>query len=221
MTILSEKEYFELRLNAEVLARDIHGDKVLRLNDGNILKLFRVKRILSSAVFYPYSARFVNNSRKLHKLNIVTIKVIKIFKIPGIKRTAVIYEPLIGDTFIDLTSNPDISIQALFEKLSKFISKLHEKGIYFRSLHLGNIIYLTNGNLGLIDISDMRIQTKPLSNRKRLRNFIHLLHHDNDFSNLHDYQKINFIDSYLQASGISNDHLKERLHRLLEKNDTL
>lgn len=47
---------------------------------------------------------------------------------------------------------------------------LHRKGIYFRSLHLGNVILTPNGEFGLIDFSDMRIYPWPLPKFMRVRN---------------------------------------------------
>ena len=40
---------------ARILEADSFGPKVYLLQDGNILKLFRRKRIFSSAMFRPYS----------------------------------------------------------------------------------------------------------------------------------------------------------------------
>ncbi|MCL2021218.1 MAG: hypothetical protein FWG81_03745 [Betaproteobacteria bacterium] len=45
---------------------------------------------------------------------------------------------------------------------TEFIIRLHSLGIYFRSLHLGNIILTTDGKLGLIDFSDLYIYHRPL-----------------------------------------------------------
>jgi len=53
------------------------------------------------------------------------------------------------------------------EKIWAFVSlgrdeiDLHEKGIYFRSMHLANVILTPDGTLGLIDISDMKTFHRP------------------------------------------------------------
>ena len=49
---LSAAELERLCTGAEVLEQDAHGLKVLRLPDGDMLKLFRVKRRWSSARLY-------------------------------------------------------------------------------------------------------------------------------------------------------------------------
>jgi len=47
------------------------------------------------------------------------------------------------------------------------------RGIYFRSLHLGNIVLTPEGSLGLIDIADLSFQRRPLSKAKARRNLAH------------------------------------------------
>ena len=61
MKTLNKEQYQALREDAEVLAADDHGDKVLKLNNGQIMKLFRRKRLFSSALIYPYGKRFADN----------------------------------------------------------------------------------------------------------------------------------------------------------------
>lgn len=53
MRVIDYPSYLQLRDNAEVLEADGHGDKVLRLRDGSFLKLFRRKRLISSAALFP------------------------------------------------------------------------------------------------------------------------------------------------------------------------
>tara|TARA_R110001592_G_scaffold363352_2_gene684792 strand:- start:58669 stop:58977 length:309 start_codon:yes stop_codon:yes gene_type:complete len=72
-------------------------------------------------------------------------------------------------------------------KLGKFIRDLHEKGIYFRSLHLGNIVLTPENQFGLIDISDMKFYRKPLSKNRRLRNFKHCSRYLEDNEKMSNY----------------------------------
>ncbi|MDP0983907.1 hypothetical protein, partial [Klebsiella variicola] len=58
---------------ARILEKDSYGPKVYLLTDGNILKLFRRKRLLSSALFRPYSKRFIDNAVELQKRGIPTL----------------------------------------------------------------------------------------------------------------------------------------------------
>jgi hypothetical protein len=51
----------------------------------------------------------------------------------------------------------------LLDSLARFIRHLHRQGVYFRSLHLGNILQLPGGNYGLIDILDLQHKRRPLN----------------------------------------------------------
>jgi hypothetical protein len=48
--------------NAHVIEEDGLGPKVLRLEDGSFLKVFRARRWYTSGSFNPYSERFANNA---------------------------------------------------------------------------------------------------------------------------------------------------------------
>lgn len=50
---LSYEAYLALGKNAQVIERDLHGDKVLFLKNGRYLKLLRRKRLLSSQLGAP------------------------------------------------------------------------------------------------------------------------------------------------------------------------
>ena len=46
------------------------------LQDGTLLKLFRRKRLITSAAIWPYAQRFADNAKKLEKLGIPCPKII-------------------------------------------------------------------------------------------------------------------------------------------------
>lgn len=219
MKKLSNEEYLTLRKGAEVIEADSNGDKVLLLTDGTYLKLFRVKRLITSARLAPYSTRFVENAKKLARLNIPTVSVIEMFKIPSINRSAVHYNPLPGVTLRNLGSNLN---KTLAEKLGKFIRRLHEKGIYFRSLHLGNIVLTPENQLGLIDIADMKIYRHALPDQLRVRNFHHLCRYKADnriissqidyFEKAVDYKVFNksIRPLFLEKETVENKHNQQK-----------
>ena len=171
MKKLSKEGYLTLREGAKVIEADAHGEKVLLLTDGTYLKLFRVKRLITSARFSPYSKRFAKNAKKLVKLGILTVNVNQLYRIPSIRRTAVHYYPLTGTALRKIPDGIDL---VLADKLGKFIRELHDKGIYFRYLHSGNIVLTPENKLGLIDISDMKFYGKILPAKLRIRNFMHM-----------------------------------------------
>ncbi|MDR2260995.1 MAG: phosphotransferase [Azoarcus sp.] len=162
---------------AQVIEADAHGDKVLLLPDGNYLKLFRRKRLLSSALWSPYAQRFADNCRVLAAHHIPCPEVIALYRIASIARDAVHYRPLPGQTLRRLLRQGIDEAEAahLRRQLGGFVARLHAIGIYFRSLHLGNIVRTPQGMLGLIDLADIRVHRRGLGRFRRQRNLKHLL----------------------------------------------
>lgn len=156
--------------NANILEQDGFGVKVAQLADGNMLKLFRVKRRVSSARFFSYARSFCRNAKRLAALSIPTVQVTQLFHCENALRTAVLYVPLQGATLMQLLKKGDLT-ETHVQALGQFIAHLHDAGIYFRGLHLGNIVLTPDGQLGLIDISEMTISPIRLSAKRRLRNF--------------------------------------------------
>ncbi len=174
---LGHEDFLSMREGARVLEADMHGEKVLRLADGSMLKLFRRKRLISSAAWYPYARRFIDNAAALRQLGIPVPEIIAGLRIPSIERDAVHYTPLAGVTLRYLISRglDPAEEKRLKEQLTAFIIRLHGLGIYFRSLHLGNVILTPEGELGLIDFSDLRIYSRALPRFMRWRNIRRML----------------------------------------------
>lgn len=89
-------QFETLKQGAELIEADGHGEKVLLLPDGHYLKLFRRKRLISSASWYPYAQRFADNARALQARGIPCPEVIEVFRVPEMERDVVHYRPLIG-----------------------------------------------------------------------------------------------------------------------------
>lgn len=174
MQKLDHQDYLDLRENCKVIEQDGFGDKVMILQDGTFLKLFRRKRLITSAAIWPYAQRFADNAKKLEKLGIPCPTIIQVYRIPSIERDAVHYYPLPGTTLRDLHSGDAEYPDDLRERFLKFVDHIQDLGVYFRSIHLGNVVLTPEGELGLIDISDMKIFRRPLSKWQRKRNFEHM-----------------------------------------------
>lgn len=199
MQAIDYSTYEALRKGAHVLEADGSGDKVLRLADGKMLKLFRRKRLISSALLFPYAQRFADNTRALKQRGVLCPTVVAVYRIPSIQRDCVYYSPLEGTTVRQLQYGTE-EADALRFKLGGFIAQLHEKGVYFRSLHFGNVVLTPENTLGLIDIADLRCQRCAMSNSKRLRNFAHLLRYKEDRQWLLGQDAgATFLEGYRQA----------------------
>lgn len=220
MTMLSLRDYQLLIQDANVLAEDGFGEKVLELNDGTILKLFRVKRWWSSALLYNYAKRFYANAKKLAGQNVITINVIRYIHVPEIKRTGVIYDPLPGVNIRDFATRHAHTLNSeLIERLGQFIAQLHNQGIFFRSLHLGNIILTADNALGIIDIADLKIKKHSLSAAWRLRNIKHIKRYDDDIKLLQCGENSLFLDAYVAGANPKlTDVQEQQLQKLLKSN---
>lgn len=219
MQAMDHTTYLALREGAQVLEADGSGDKVLRLHDGRMLKLFRRKRLISSALLFPYARRFARNASVLRELGIPCPEVIATYRIPSIQRDAVYYAPLPGDTLRQLLDDRQ-QAQALRAQLGRFVAQLHEAGVYFRSLHLGNVVLTPERELGLIDIADLQRQRRALRDSQRERNFHHMLRYPQDRQWLQgeDAGRV-FLEAYAHEleRGLRRPrpHLLSALERLL------
>lgn len=197
MNALDDSSYLSLVDGAQVIERDPHGDKVLILRDGSFLKLFRRKRLFSTALLSPPENRFQNNCKALATRGIPCPRTLQTYSFPDIERTAVRYQPLPGETlrsYIPLQA-PERQLELLRE-LAAFIARVHDLGIYFRSLHLGNVILTPSGEYGLIDLSDLRTRPTALSRALRKRNFKHLLRYKKDLALIRKLGLATFFELY-------------------------
>lgn len=196
---LDLEDYLGLRAGGTTIERDLHGEKVVRLPDGSMLKLFRRKHLLSSALLYPYAQRFSDNCARLAGLGIACPSVIAVFRVQGLKRDVVHYRPLPGQTIRQLIQaglDPAAADQ-LRVRLGGFVAQLHQRGVYFRSLHLGNIVQTPDGGLGLIDVADLNARRLRLGDHARQRNMRHLRRYRDDHAWL--MASPHFEEAYLAA----------------------
>lgn len=202
MEKISQKRYQSLIKGTLLLEEDAFGVKVLDTGKGEIIKLFRRKRLISTALFFPYAYRFVANAKKLKQLNIPTVIINQLLSCPSIKRHLVIYQKLEGELLRTVLSQSFGQSADSYEKFGCFIAQLHQKGVYFRSAHLKNILVLPDNEFGLIDISDMQIKRHPLNQSLRLRNFSHILRYQED-KDLIRSQLDAFISGYTNESKLT------------------
>lgn len=196
-------EYQALLNACQILERDAFGAKVLVTPDGRIVKLFRRKRWLSTALLQPYALRFIRNARRLAAHDILSVQVLDAGYCPAAARHLVTYQPLPGSTLRQTLTAADAERPLLIDRFAGYVATLHQKGVYFRSLHFGNVIVsVDQRQLGLIDVANMNFCVTPLSVRQRLRNFCHMLRYRVDQEFLHEYGWPRFVNDYLAAAGL-------------------
>lgn len=161
--------------HGKVLERDSRGPKVVHLSDGCFLKIFYTRKPIVLARLMPLAERFSRNAILLARLKILTPEVIETFWIDRAQGlSGCLYNPLEGKSLEQLWQKNQAEVIQLLPQLSRFIAQLHAQRLYFRSLHLGNILKVDNTQFGLIDFLDLRQKLLPLSRSQIQRNFRHL-----------------------------------------------
>lgn len=187
---------------AKTIEEDGLGVKVARLQGGDFLKLYRRKRLLSSDLWNLPAQRFADNAQGLLRLGITAPNVLDVLMISQCRLSAVRYQPLPGDTLRDQLRQQDAAARTeLVAKFGTFLGELHQQGVYFRSLHLGNVLLLPDGTFGLIDLSDMKLEGGPLASWKRRRNLQHILRYAEDIDWLTQQHLDSWLAGYARSTG--------------------
>ncbi|WP_239685076.1 lipopolysaccharide kinase InaA family protein [Ventosimonas gracilis] len=212
---LNNQELATLLQGAKTIEADGSGLKVAQLEGGDFLKLFRRRRWLSTALWAPPARRFADNARNLLALGIGAPKVTELLQLPQ-RQSAVRYQPLPGQTLrAHWAALNAIQRAEQVEQFGAFLGLLHEKGLYFRSLHLGNVLRLPDDGFGLIDLSDMFISARALTDGKRQRNLKHMLRYADDANWLLQQHQADWLNGYAQtASKQAADKLARALHKM-------
>jgi len=93
------------------------------------------------------------------------------------------------------------------ETLAAFLLALHEAGIYFRALNLGNVLETADGSgLALIDVGGLRRHRRALSVRRRARNLAAFLTHARDIEALLGSYGQAVVSAY--AAGLGDDRAR-------------
>ncbi|MEX6501456.1 lipopolysaccharide kinase InaA family protein [Pseudomonas zhanjiangensis] len=175
MRIVSAQELENWLASGEILEKDARGPKVVALPNGEFLKIFYTRRHPLLARLQPAAKRFARNAHLLNRLGIATPTITETFWLePQTGLSGCRYKPLAGNSLENLYAAAPDAFNTLLPSLATFIKSLHRKRIYFRSLHLGNILLLPDNRFGLIDFLDMKRHTLPLSTWHTKRNLRHL-----------------------------------------------
>jgi hypothetical protein len=175
MRIVTAQELESWLASGEVLEKDSHGPKVVRLSNGQFLKVFRSRRLPLLARLRPEAIRFDYRAKRLQTLGINTPIIRETFWVDRSKLiSACLYEPLAGEPLDRIFRDNREKFDLLLPQLAAYIHQLHKSGIYFRSLHLGNVLHTHTDAFGLIDFLDIRFKGRPLGRTLIRRNFQHL-----------------------------------------------
>jgi len=198
--ILTQKAFTDLCSTGQIISNHgVYGPKVVLLPDGDYLKVFNPKSGVTKRRFFPKYKTFVRNTEKLRAYNISCVRVTEIYALPDQDGFAVRYVPLIGT---DLRILAQRQVDKTLEKFIPFLVELHEKGIYFRGIHLANVLRLDDGKYGLIDVADLYFKRGPLSVMQRVRNLVHLLQNKDDAPFFEQYGVQSFLSLYAKEAKL-------------------
>ena len=200
--IITENDYAKILESGEAGPVKHGYPAVIMHPDRSITKLWAKKsRILSSSRWKLYSARFIANAGKLASHGVNVPKIIRHQRINGSHVHLVRYTALEGTSIRELleTAPSEVDIPSL----ARYIHGLHERGIFFRAIHLGNIIRMSDEKFGLIDFTDVKFSTKPLPFIRRAANIATPLRYREDVERIKQAALPGLSDSYLE---IMRDH---------------
>ena len=191
------EEFDAMVRGAEVLLTDRDGPKVYRTPDGEIVKLLRIKRVISSNLLVPHAVRFQRNAGKLAAAGIACPQVRLAARVPHLNRQVVVYRELPGTSLRSaLEAATGENAALLVRATGAFIASLHERGVYFRSIHFGNILVTSDEpGFALIDFLDLKMMGRPLSLQRRIRNGKPIFRYREDRQPLLDQWR-DFCDGY-------------------------
>lgn len=135
-------------------------------------------------------------------------------RVSGSGARFVIYEQMEGRILRELGNAIDLPA------LAEFVVALHARGIYFRGLHLGNIVYRDDGQFGLIDVQDVRLRNGPLGPRLRERNLGILCSHPHDRNYMLNGHWSELVMAYCRRAGMSvaqAAHMRELVAGQMER----
>ena len=186
--------------------------KVISVSDPNrgdlIIKVWHPKRLITSARLNPYDIRFRNNAVKLRRLGFQTPVVLGWGSIGRDGTRFLCYEALPGRTLREL--QPDVDLTGA----AAFIVRLHDTGVDFRSLHLGNILWDGANGYSLIDLTDCRFSTRSLSLKRRANRLLYLCTHKRDVAFMASQNHWSaFLAAYCDAAGAEPSELRRHACR--------
>jgi len=202
--ILSDDAYHDLITKSKVLVDCRHGPKVL-LQDGLIYKFFYLNKIFSRRFLWPQSQAFFEAGIKLAALKIPSPQVDAYYYYPKMRADIVGYQSVEGEAVAQLLSQCKTQEEKnqLINRFFIFLSQLHQAGVFFKGIHLQNILLNDQQEFILIDIASVKIFDHPVTLHKRARNIKHLFRHALDGHFYREYGLTPLIDFYCDQAKLS------------------
>lgn len=218
MKVLSRTQLREYVTGHQLLSGTAERPGILRTGDERIIKAFYTRekqKKISRNLIRPRAKRFATNGRNLERLGVVAPRVEELVFCREIPVHMVRYPAIHGQDVRQLCEHGDDSG---LELLIGYLAKLHRQGVYFRGIHLGNVMRTIEGSLALLDIADLQTSRRALSPWKRARNIAHLFNADREHFTRYDPAR--FLSKYFEAAGLGSWQqglLRMRMHWRLDE----
>lgn len=196
---LSNGDLAGLCAAGSVLQRKLGQPAVIRHQDPVgpcITKVWMRRRWPSSDWVYPYHRRFCRNAAELRRRGIEAPCVVRFGDVLDTDRRYVTYHHIPGESLRAIVTRHEA---VELEDIAHFVATLHTNGVYFRSLHLGNVLRTSARCYALVDVTDVSFRPGPLSPNRRARNLSFLFSHAGDAAALEPREV--FMEAYREACG--------------------
>lgn len=205
MKTLSNSELQRFIQKHRLLLGTLQRPELMLTSRQQIVKFFYPRKSISTSLFIPQAKRFRSNGIKLKQVGITAPEVSELIFCPDIPVHMAVYQYLKGDDIRNLCSKNNYPC---IDKLPSYIATLHQRGVYFRAIHLGNILQSDENELALVDITDLTVRLDQLTIFQRARNIAHLFNSTEDKQWLADYGLRRFLDSYHLSAHLSDTKIK-------------
>ncbi|MDA0788370.1 MAG: hypothetical protein O2780_02820 [Proteobacteria bacterium] len=185
---------------------------LMQSDENEIIKAFYRRKTISTSRLVPQARRFTTNSRLLLERDIPAPIVKDVVWCADYPVHMVIYDRIDGKDLRELCH--ELGTEQI-SMLPDFLARLHDQGVFFRAIHLGNLIF-DGDTIHLVDISDLRLHTSPLGVFARARNLAHLMNTERDKAYFVSYGVDRFIAEYEAAAGRSSALFRLRLNWTLD-----
>ena len=199
MEPLSAAQFQRLIAGAEVLERQGGGLSALRTPGGRIVKIWQRRGGLSSDRIWPYSRRFAQNCRRLRERGVTAPQIEQAFRRSDTGEHILVYPMLAGTPLRKLAGQNVLPLA----ELARFYADLHARGVWFRSIHLGNVLRLEQGGFGLIDVTDVYFSRGPLALDARAQNLGYAWSYRGDRRYFTATVRAELLQHYLAQAGLN------------------
>jgi len=203
MKTISSAELDALCLHGKAIDKKSGYPAVILHPDGTATKIWaRKKGFFSSSTLRPYSLRFIKNATELIKRGIEAPEILNHAKLENSHVRIVTYKTLPGTSIRELLKSSPEQVNII--TLTEYIAELHQKGISFGGMHLGNIIQRSGDQgYGLIDFTDVKFYNHPLTLTQRAANLYAPLRYREDTERIKRARLPDLLTSYLNHLSLS------------------